>query len=75
MRGEVQDVAVTPSGKPVSIQARVSDRIRASELLLKIFGEFKAPKANTEDSKADFTKMFTETLQRICGDEPDGESA
>lgn len=75
MRGEVQDVAVTPGGKPVSIVTRVSDRIKAAELLLKIYGEFKAPKPNVEDSKSDFTKMFTETLQRICGDETDGESA
>lgn len=77
MRGEVRDVAVTPGGKPVSIQARVSDRIRATELLLKIFGEFKSPKVcDVADSKADFTKTFIATLQRICGDdETDGESA
>ena len=76
MRGEVRDVAVTPGGKPVSIVTRVSDRIRACELLLKIFGEFKSPKANVEDSKADFQKVFVDTLCKICGDdETDGESA
>lgn len=74
MRGEVEDTAVTPSGKPIKISARVVDRIRAAELLLKVYGEFKSPKA-VEEPKQDFTKIFTETLCKICGDSPDGESA
>lgn len=76
MRGQVEDTAVTPSGKPIKISTRVVDRLKAAEALSKINGLFQAPKPVVEDSRADFQKIFVNTLRKICGDdETDDESA
>lgn len=61
LRGEVQETIVTPSGKKFVVPVRESDRLRAAENLLKVYGAFK-DKLDVKMSGAD---LFVATLEKI----------
>ena len=61
LRGEVQETIVTPSGKKFVVPVRESDRLRAAENLLKVFGAYK-DKMEVKMSGAD---LFVSTLEKI----------
>lgn len=61
LRGKVEETIVTPSGKKFILPVRESDRLRAAENLLKIFGAYK----DKVDVKVSGAELFVETLTRI----------
>ena len=61
LRGEETEIIVTPSGKKFSIPARISDRLKAIEFLLKIRGMFK----EKVDVKLDGAQLFVDTLMKV----------
>lgn len=61
LRGEVKETIVTPAGKKFVVPVRESDRLRAVENLLKVFGAYK-DKMEVKMSGAD---LFVSTLEKI----------
>lgn len=67
MRGEIEDIVVTPGGKKIAIPCRVSDRLRACEMLCKVYGLFK----RDDEPKDTGANLFVETLTRIWEENPE----
>lgn len=61
LRGQAQEMIVTPSGKKFIVPVRESDRLRAAENLLKVYGAYK-DKLDVKMSGAD---LFVATLEKI----------
>ena len=66
LRGEVTETVVTNSGKLFETPPPVSQRLRAAELLLKVFGEFK----DKAEVHVDTSTLFVETLNRVWEESP-----
>ena len=60
-RGEVTKEVVTNSGRKVTVQPKVNDRIKATELLLKVQGAFRE-KVDVEVSGAEWFKRELEKV-------------
>ena len=60
-RGEVTEEVVTNTGKKVTVQPKVNDRIKATELLLKVQGAFRE-KVDVEVSGAEWFKRELEKV-------------
>ena len=60
-RGEVTEEVVTNSGRKVTVQPKVNDRIKATELLLKVQGAFRE-KVDVEVSGAEWFKRELEKV-------------
>lgn len=69
MRGEHTEVIVTNSGKKFELPIRCSDRLKAAEMLAKIFGMFK--RSDDDADKVDGAALFVETLQKIWDENPE----
>lgn len=61
MRGEFKEEVATPSGKKVTVQTPIAQRIKAAETLLKIQGMFK----DKLDVKVGGAELFIQTLEKI----------
>lgn len=64
-RGEVEDTVVVPSGKIIKVPPRISERLRAAETLLKVFGAFR----EKVDVKLDTSTLLLETLEKIANED------
>lgn len=62
LRGEESEIIVTQSGKRFEVPPRISDRIKAAEILLKVSGAFSPEKVNVQMSGAE---LFTATLEKV----------
>lgn len=69
MRGEHTEEIVTNSGKKFELPIRCSDRLKAAEMLAKIFGMFK--RSDDDADKVDGAALFVETLQKIWDENPE----
>lgn len=63
LRGEVTEVVVTNSGKKFTVPVSERDRLKAADMLLKVFGEYR----DKVDVKVDGAQLFVDTLTRIQG--------
>ena len=61
VRGELTEEIVTASGKKLTAKVSERDRLRASELLLRVCGAFK----ERLDVKVDSTEQFAAALTRV----------
>lgn len=61
LRGEVKETVITPSGKKFVVPVRESDKLKAAENLLKVFGAYK----DKLDVKVDGAQLFVDTLTKI----------
>lgn len=65
MRGETKEFVVTPSGKKIEVPARVNDRLRAAELILKVNGSFR----EKVELKMGTSEWFASELEKIWTNE------
>lgn len=70
-RGKITEQVVTANGKKFTTPAKIADRIRAAEDLLKIYGAFK----EKLDVKVDTSQLFVETLEKIWAEDNDSGSS
>lgn len=61
LRGEVTEVVVTNSGKKFTVPVSERDRLKAADMLLKVFGEYR----DKVDVKVDGAQLFVDTLTKI----------
>ena len=61
LRGEITEPFITPGGKKFEIPARISDRLRAAELLLKIYGKF----SEKVEVKVDSMERYIAALEEV----------
>lgn len=61
LRGEVTEVVVTNSGKKFTVPVSERDRLKAADMLLKVFGEYR----DKLDVKVDGAQLFVDTLTKI----------
>ena len=61
LRGKVKETIITQSGKKFVVPVRETERLRAGENLLKVYGAFK----EKLDVKVDGAQLFVDTLTKI----------
>lgn len=62
IRGQESDVVVVPSGKKFTIPVNCACRLKACEMMLKVYGAFNQKDV---DDKPSATELFVSTLTRI----------
>ena len=65
LRGEVTDTVVLSSGKTVTLKVRTRERLRAAEMLLKVFGAFRDTQ---KDSATNSYLQEMKELESLDGD-------
>ena len=63
LRGEIKETVITPGGKRFVVPVKESDRLRAGENLLKVYGAYK----DKLDVKVGGAELFIQTLEKISG--------
>ena len=61
VRGEITETVVTNSGKSFEVAVSERDRLKAVEMLLKVYGAFREP----VEVKVDSCQLFVDTLTKI----------
>ena len=61
VRGEITETVVTNSGKSFDVAVSERDRLKAVEMLLKVYGAFREP----VEVKVDSCQLFVDTLTKI----------
>lgn len=65
VRDKVTEEIISASGKKFTVKVRECDKLKATEMLLRVRGEFR----EKVDVKMDTTQLLISTLEKICGDD------